>query len=469
MDGVNLSITAKRTNAIMDRGALLKLALSLLFPLLILAVQPLGMDLRQSVVVSSILLVIIWWSTGIVKSIPASLFLLAVFCLVNAAPLNTVFTFPLSENFFLITITYLFSQGIANSGLVEKLFEPVLMRFSDTPIKTLVLIIVMYALTIYMIPQPLARLIIIAMLFHRFLYKTSAPEETKKVLMFACFIFYAVVNMATKNADIIMNNASVAFAGLEMTDGQWIRYMAVPVIIYGTLIFMLFCFLFRKQLMGIKLTIADSKAEREKLSLSGKEKLTLAVILLTVILWMTVSIHGINSTLVTLCSVLVLFAFKVLGKKDFKAIDVKTLIFLTAAFSIGGVMKACGAADIVFSKLRALFPDEYSSLYLITMTFVGMLMHLILGSNTTALSVVIPGLMVVCGDILSPEIIMFVAFNSVAFHSILPFHSAAIMIGASNGYFPAKYVARLGIPVTFLIYFATMFIFVPWWKFMGFM
>lgn len=469
MDGVNLNGTAKKINVTTNGGALVKLVLSLVFPLVILLVQPLGMDLRQSIVVSCLLLVIIWWSTGIVKSIPASLFLLSVFCLVGAAPLTTVFSFPLSENFFLITLTYLFSQGIANSGLVDKLFEPVLQRYSNTPIKTLLAIIAMYAITIYMIPQPLARLIIIAMLFHRFLYKTGAPEETKSVLMFACFIFYAVVNMATKNADIIMNNASLAFAGIEMTDGQWIRYMAAPVLLYGLLILALFCLLFRKDLFGIKLADTEYRAEKEKLSLSKKEKQTLAVIVLTVALWMTGSIHGFNSTLITLCSVMVLFGLKVLSKKDFKAIDVKTLIFLTAAFSIGGVMKACGAADIVFSRLQALFPKEFSSLYLVIMIMVGMLMHLILGSNTTALSVVIPGLIVVCGNMLPTEIIMFIAFNSVAFHSILPFHSAAIMIGASNGYFPAKYVARLGIPVTFLIYIATMFIFIPWWKFMGFM
>lgn len=469
MDGVILNSTVKKTDITLNRSALIKLVLSIVFPLMILMIQPLGMDLRQSTVVSSLLLVITWWSTGIVKTIPASLFLLAVFCLVSAAPLSTVFSFPLSENFFLIILTYLFSQGIANSGLVDKLFEPVLLRFSNTPIKTLFAIITMYTLTIYMIPQPLARLIIVAMLFHRFLHKTTVSEETKSVLMFACFIFYAVVNMATKNADIIMNNASVAFAGAEMTDGQWIKYMAVPVFLYGSLILALFCFLFRKHLVGIKLTIADCKGEGSRLSLNKKEKQTLSVIIITVILWMTGSIHGINSTLITLFSALVLFALKVLGKDDFKAIDVKTLIFLTAAFSIGGVMKACGAADIVFSRLQILFPKEYSSLYLITMIMVGMLMHLILGSNTTALSVVIPGLIVVCGNVLPTEIIMFIAYNSVAFHSILPFHSAAIMIGASNGYFPAKYVARLGIPVTFLIYIATMFIFVPWWKFMGFM
>ena len=464
-----MNSTAKKINITMDRSALIKLLLSLAFPLLVLLVRPLGMDFRQSIVVSSLLMVITWWSTGIVKSIPASIFLLAVFCLAGAAPLTTIFTFPLSENFFLITLTYLFSQGIANSGLVDKLFKPFLLRFSNTPIKTLFAIIIMYTITIYMIPQPLARLIIVAMLFHRFLYKTTASEETKSVLMFACFIFYAVVNMATKNADIIMNNASVAFAGLDMTDGQWIIYMTIPVIAYGSLILALFCLLFRKHLLGINFNIDDHQEEKTGLSLSKNEKQTLAVIILTVILWMTGSIHGINATIITLCSALVLFALKVLSKKDFKAIDVTTLIFLTAAFSIGGVMKACGAADVVFSKLQVLFPKEYSPLYLVVMILVGMLMHFILGSNTTTLSVVIPGLMVICGNVLPPEIIMFVAFNSVAFHSILPFHSAAVMIGASNGYFPAKYVARLGIPVTLLIFISTLFIFVPWWRFLGLM
>lgn len=469
MDGVKLDSTAKKINMLMGSSRLKKMILSLMVPLLILLIQPLGMDFKQSVVVSSIILVITWWSTRIVKSIPASVFLLTVFCLVGAAPPATIFAFPLSENFFLIALTYLFSQGIANSGLVDKLFEPILLRFSNTPIKTLFAIIIMYTITIYMIPQPLARLIIVAMLFHRFLYKTAVSEETKSVLMFACFIFYAVVNMATKNADIIMNNASLAFAGLDMTDGQWITYMAVPVILYGILILALFCLLFRKHLQGIKLTITEYKEEGAKLALSKNEKSTLAVIIITVLLWMTSGIHGINATIITLCSTLVFFALKVLSIKDFKAIDITTLIFLTAAFSIGGVMKACGAADIVFSQLQVMFPKEYSLLYLITMIAVGMLMHLILGSNTTTLSVVIPGLMVICDNILPPEIIMFIAFNSVAFHSILPFHSAAVMIGESNGYFPAKYVARLGIPVTLLVFISTMFIFVPWWRFLGLM
>lgn len=462
-----MDILKRKLDISMNMARLRNLILSLIVPILIVVLRPLEMNLRQSAVVASLLLVIIWWTTGIVKTIPASLFLLISFTFISGVPLTTIFSFPLSENFFLIILTYLFSQGIENSGLVDKLFEPVLLRFSNTPIKVILFIIIMYVVTIYMIPQPLARLIIVALLFRRFLYKTTASEETKNVLMFSCFIFYAVVNMAIKNADIIMNNASVAFAGLNMTNGQWITYMAVPVVIYGGLIFGLFCFIFRKQLFGIKLTIPQNESKKSDISLNKKEKQILIVIILTVILWMTESIHGINATLITFLSLVVLFMLKVIWKTDFKAIDVNTLIFLTAAFSIGGVMKNSGAADIVFSRLKVLFPDEFSTLYVVIMIFISMLIHLILGSNTTTLSVVIPGLMVICGDILPPEIIMFIAYNSVAFHPILPFHSVAIMIGVSNNYFPAKYVAKLGIPVTFLIFIAILFIFIPWWRFIG--
>lgn len=52
----------------------------------------------------------------------------------------------------------------------------------------------------------------------------------------------------------------------------------------------------------------------------------------------------------------ILFGLGMLHKEDLRTIDVTTLIFLTAAFSIGGVMKSCGAADKVFGVLQGIFP-----------------------------------------------------------------------------------------------------------------
>lgn len=116
-----------------DREWIARLVLSLVFPAVIIFCKPIGLTLGQSRVVAAVLLAIIWWSTGIVKKIPASIFLIAVFCLVSGVPSQVIFSFPLSETFPMIVITYLFSQGIANSGLIYKIFQPLLMRLVHTP------------------------------------------------------------------------------------------------------------------------------------------------------------------------------------------------------------------------------------------------------------------------------------------------------------------------------------------------
>lgn len=102
---------------------LLEMFASLVLPCVILIVKPLDLDFCQSCVVAGILLSVTWWSSGIVKRIPASIFLLLVFSLVSGVSLHKVFVFPLSESFPMIAITYLFSQAIANSGLIDIFFQ----------------------------------------------------------------------------------------------------------------------------------------------------------------------------------------------------------------------------------------------------------------------------------------------------------------------------------------------------------
>lgn len=138
------------------------MALSLVLPLLLLVFRPIGLTARQSAVAAGVLLAIIWWSSGLVRKIPASLFMILVFALISNTGFRTVFAFPLSETFPMIVITYLFSQAISNSGLIDQLFEPILLRLVHTPFQCLIAMTVLLFVTIYVIPQPMARVIIIA-------------------------------------------------------------------------------------------------------------------------------------------------------------------------------------------------------------------------------------------------------------------------------------------------------------------
>lgn len=452
-----------------------KMALSLIAPALILLLRPLEMNFQQSATVAGILLTIIWWTTGIIKKIPASLFLLAWFCLFSGAPARTIFTFPLGETFIMLTITYLFSQAISNCGLIDRVVLPLLVRFVRTPVHCILAIIFTFCLTMYVIPQPMARLVLVAVVFDSFLKRTTTPEPARQVLMYGVFVFYAIVNIACKDADLIMNYVAVNSSGVEISNWEWTRAMAVPTIGYGAVVLVLILFLFRKELKEVRIeTSADVTAVPSGFK---KEELPpIIVIAATVVLWMTSGWWGKDivllgyisaNTIVTCVSTALLFALGTLRKKDFAAIDVVTLIFLSAAFAIGGVMKACGAADVVFGQFQGIFPERFSVGYLMLMIMVGMLLHMVLGSNTTTLSVIVPGLILLCGSVVSPQVVVYTSIISVAFHAILPFHSVSLMVGACNGYFPNSYVTRLGLPVTPFIYLVAACIYLPYWKLLG--
>lgn len=440
------------------------LAITFIPPAFLVLCRPLHMNLNQSLVTGGLLLVLIWWSTGLVNKIVSSCVLLAIFLIFGKAPVATVFSFPLSDTFLLIILCYLFSRGIENAHIAEKTMSPFLFRYVNTSLKMVFTIIAFFVLTMYVIPQPLARLIIIANIISTHLKKTNAKKDVQEVLMFGVFVFYVIVNMSSMDADIILNTSSVGFAGLDLTSGDWSRYMTLPTIGYAVAVVGLFSIVFRKQMIGVTF---EPGAPVIREPFTKQEKRVLAVVGGTVFLWMTSSWHGVNPTLITLAGTVLLFAFGVLKVKDFSAIDITTLVFLTAAFCIGGVMKYTGIADIIFSEAGRLFPNQAGTWYILVMVFITMAMHLVLGSNTTTLSVILPGLITICNNAVSETQILFIAYISLTAHFLLPFHAVAIMIGVSNHYFPAKYVAKFGLPMMVLIVVGILGIYVPYWSLMG--
>lgn len=55
----------------------IKMGLSIMFFAIILIWEPFNLTFQQAVIVANTILVIIWWSTGIINKIPASLFLIS--------------------------------------------------------------------------------------------------------------------------------------------------------------------------------------------------------------------------------------------------------------------------------------------------------------------------------------------------------------------------------------------------------
>ena len=437
---------------------------TLILPLLILILRPLELSPQQSGILAALVLTILWWVTGAVERTLASAFLLLVFLLFSGAPVRTVFSFPLSENFILIAVSFLFSQGIANSGLMEKLLLPLLGRWARTPARTVLFFFLSAAVMVFIIPQPFSRIIILSLIYRQFFGKIELPEQTRSALMLGLYYFTVILNMGMGRGDIILNGALVSMAGQSVGEGAWIKLMLLPTLAFTATAAILFLLLFRRQLRAFP---ALGPVRRERVSLSGSEKRNLIFLLAVILLWATEEFHPLTGTIIVVAATALMFPMGMLKLPDWKAVNLKLLVFLTAAFAIGGTLKACGVADRLFSMFVPIFPARFSALYVLIVLAAAVLLHTVLGSNITTMSVVVPGLMSIGAGVAPAQPLMFLICVAVCGQFLLPFHHVILLLGEGNRYYSSRELLRVGLPNTVLMFAAVYLFYLPWWRLIG--
>lgn len=436
---------------------------SLIIPLLILVLRPLAMDTSQSIILASLVFTIITWINGNINRTSMSLFLLSVFLIFGNTPARRIFSFPLSENFFLILFSFLFSQGIANSSLADKLLQPILYKYTKNIKALLFSMVVFPILLIFIIPQPFSRIIILSLIYSQYFDKIQIEKNLKEILMFGVFAFSIILNILFKRGDIIISTGILSVSNVSLSEFQWMKYMTVPGFAMVFIEVILFYHVFKKDLKNYSQVLYP----KEDNSLNKKDWINLCIIIFTALMWGTESIHNISGTLVVILGCILFFSLRVLKIEDLKSLDIRLMIFLTAAFSIGSVMNGSGIASKIFASFSNFFPHEFSLKYIFIIIISTMSLHMLLGSNVTTLSVIIPSLLAISSGIVKSEILMFLVLISIVTHHILPFHNVFLVIGEGKGYFNSRTMMKFGIFLTFLTIGSIFLIFVPYWTFVG--
>ena len=307
-------------------------ALLLLVPPLF---RPLGMSVGQGLTLGLLAAVILWWATGAVDQSAASVVLLAGFLLFSGVSPRTVFTFPLSENFLLIAVSFLFSQGILNSGLARRLLEPLLSRFAGTAPRLLLAMILCSFVTALFVPQSISRTLIVAALFSGYLERSATPEPARSALLFGLFFTGILVGLLFLRGDIVLNFSLLSISGIPLTDAQWAAYLAPPTLCVLLCASLLYLFLFRRALRQYR--SAPQEAERPA-PLGPEERRSLVLIAATVLLWAAEPLHGVSGTVVASVGTALMFTLGLLRAPDLRSVDLTALLVLTATFSIGGAI-----------------------------------------------------------------------------------------------------------------------------------
>jgi sodium-dependent dicarboxylate transporter 2/3/5 len=431
-----------------------------IIPALIIAIlRPFGLELYQSILLAVLLLCIAWWSIGCFKRWIVSLLLLAVFTLFGRTPLKQVYMFPLSDNFLTILFSFFFCRGVMSSGVISKLMSPLLKRFISGWFSYAVFILVCNLICMYLIPQPFARVMILAAIFKGYLDNVSQDRDTDRILMFAVYAVSIASNMMLLQGDIIVNYSAMTMAGLETDAWLWIKSMALPSFVLTVIIITAMRLVFKKELRGFSLKKERAPLER----LTRRDIGMLTIIGVTVLLCATEAFHGLQAGWIMAAASVVMLIFRYISWRDWKCVNYDLLLFLTAAFSIGVVMKQTGIANAIFTRLSAILPSAMNIACLLLILLVSVIVHMLLGSSVTSLSVLIAGLAsVFTGSLLPIVLTVYIACYS---HYILPFHNVMLLVG--DGQFTKSYVMRMGCLLTAVIPAAVVCLYIPWWMITG--
>jgi di/tricarboxylate transporter len=366
-----------------------------------------------------------------------------------------------------IAASFLLSQAIINTRLAERIAALTFKKFAASPAGVLLFSFVSSVLLMFFIPQPFPRVIIMASLYQSFFNTVSITPKTRTALLFSIFAASNAASALFINGDVSLNYAALGFAGVSLSYLEWITYMFVP-----SFLLMIASYFIIRVLFGItkdKFTVLpvprnEEKAGYNNSKLSAGEKKVIVTSLLLIALWLTETLHKIPAAYAALAVVVVLFMLRVLHVADLKSVNPSLLLFLTAAFSIGRTLSANGIAAALTGKIFAYLPAPGSMAHFPAIIVMVMLLHLILGSSITTLSVVVPAL---ANDVsaAAPVVTALLSFTLVNMQYFLPIHHVTIMLGAAKGYYSQRETLKMGLCFFFVMIFFMLFVFLPWWRF----
>ena len=376
---------------------------------------------------------------------------------------------------WIVVGAYLIAGAVKDSGLGQRIAYAFMLKFVKSA-KSLILSI--FALTFVLallIPHPFPRAFLILAVVSVIAESAGYGEDDRGKLGFLIFAAAVPCSMFFMTGDSTLNPLVASYGangGAAIGFVDWFIYMSVPMVVATLCTIVLALALFKpsKELVYDREDVLAKQAALGKLS--EKEIRTIVWLVIAIALWLTVS--GDYLAWVTLV-IGVLMAMPVIGEvltpASWSSVDIKTLMFLTAAMAIGSVGGATGMnawiADVVLPSTVPANPY----LFALLVCALTMIIHMFMGSVMAGLGICVPAFLTfVQGTSVTPIAVALIVFTAINLHYILPFHNLAILVGAGKdaGGYTSKEAMKMGIPmtvVTFLVVLVEAF----WFSTLGLM
>lgn len=395
-------------------------------------VLPASLSASARIALLAMLLAIVLWSTTSLPVTHVGLGAVMLLIVTGVSPEERLFDALSADVVWLMIGAFILGGAVEKTGLGVRLAELVIARARTVRGLFWLLTAALIPFSLF-IPSVSGRALVALPIFRSITSVTGDRRVTRALaLLFPSVILLSTIcTLIGASSHLVANRLLGEVTGQRLSFGAWVLY-GMP---FGALASAAACAVILALFLdGERRGRRIQVPRRSRGPLSRAERITLAVGVTMVALWLSEAWHGHGSATVTLAGALVLTApFGALSwKEGVKAIDWNLLLFVCAALALGSALIDTGAARWIFEALiesSGVASDRGPLFVLASVGALSLTSHLYLTSHVARAVALCPILLHLAADLdLNPAAVIFIGTVGIDYCLTLPISSKALMM-----------------------------------------
>lgn len=365
----------------------------ILFIIVMLVPMP-GLSYAGHASLALLVFAVIMWATEALHLAVTSLIILFIQPIIGVASFNDAVIGFANPIIFLMIGGFIIAEAIRKSGLAQRLTYTMLKRLGTSPSRSLFVAVFSTGLLSAWIENVVAFAMLLPIIKEIIpLMGVNDPERGKSNFAKAMILGASYGSLAGGFGTEIgtaPNLMAAAYTHLPFVN--WMIFGFPLAITMMLVIWKGLGWIFPAEVKGIVGGMDTITSKIESMgSMNRNEKLSLGILLFTILLWVTTSITGLNSYSVALIGAVLFFAFKVIDWRDAQnGVDWGLIVFFGGALSLGAALLNTGAAAWLIDDLLGLLGSNATTLAIMILLMVIAVLITQVMSNIALSAILIP-------------------------------------------------------------------------------
>lgn len=330
-----------------------------------------GLSVEGMKVLGLFLMAIIWWMGSVFADYVTAFWMMALMIATKATALNTVFTAFSGGVIWIVIPVLAIGACLSKTGLLRRVVLAILSKFKGNFKSQTLGFLIAGNLIDALIPSATAKVAIAAPLVRTYSDTMGYEPKSKS----ATGMFAAMWMGFGANGPFFLTGTTMCFTMLGLLpegyqEGfEFLRWLALawP---WGLVLLVLsyvFVQLFYAPKQDTTVSVEFVKEQRAALGKMGRdEKITAAVLILCLLLWVSESWHKIPAAVVSLLGMCILLSTGVMDRKIFRSgIAWEAVIFIGCSTGLGTVFSKAGITEWVSVSFAPYLEPLFSNIYVL--------------------------------------------------------------------------------------------------------